>query len=336
MTLARWMTPGRLIAAVVFLLPLLAVYGPVQIAALQALAGLGAVLFCLRHRPRPGPRLLTAAALLVALVLWAATSALWSIDPGESLFESIRMGLGAVGELALIALAHNLDTAEREWVGTSLLAGFCLGLGLLAVEIATQGGLRHFLQDHLQAERSPFIYSVASNRSAGVLALLVWPAALVLWNRGLPILAVLALAATTGLISLLENTGAAGRVGRRPGPAGSGLAAPGRNRADGGGDRRPGRADRAPAIGDPAGTDPHRRGLSLNSHARFPPPEHLAVHDGTDRRTPAARLGHGQRANHPGRQRDGPPHIAERRRGARFGNGAHAPASAQCFTPMVA
>jgi hypothetical protein len=207
MTLARWMTPGRLIAAVVFLLPLLAVYGPVQIAALQALAGLGAVLFCLRHRPRPGPRLLTAAALLVALVLWAATSALWSIDPGESLFESIRMGLGAVGELALIALAHNLDTAEREWVGTSLLAGFCLGLGLLAVEIATQGGLRHFLQDHLQAERSPFIYSVASNRSAGVLALLVWPAALVLWNRGLPILAVLALAATTGLISLLENTG---------------------------------------------------------------------------------------------------------------------------------
>jgi hypothetical protein len=192
MTLARWMTPGRLIAAVVFLLPLLAVYGPVQIAALQAVAGLAAVLFCLRRRPRPGPRLLAAAALLAALSLWAAASAAWSIDPGESLFESIRLALGTVGGLALFALACDLEIAERKTVGTSLLVGFCLGLGVLAIEIATQGGLRHFLQDHLQAERSPFIYSVAFNRSAGVLALLAWPAALVLWNRGMAGFAALA------------------------------------------------------------------------------------------------------------------------------------------------
>jgi O-antigen ligase len=172
---------SALAAAAVFILPL-TVLAPNAVVPLLVLAGLCAIP---GGRPAltPTPAVRATLALLAALAAWAFASTLWSVAPAASLRSCLSaVGLGALG-LVLLARARRLDAASRRRVATGIIGGVASGIVLLEIEIVTNGGLTAALRSALgDGERPPEL--VHLNRAATALALLVWPAALALLERG--------------------------------------------------------------------------------------------------------------------------------------------------------
>jgi O-antigen ligase len=196
---AAWSETGLDIAALVFF-PLLVLL-PRGMAALVSAAGLcaaGLVLSAGRSRLTP---ILTAATMLGGLLLWGAASALWSVDPMRSLVVTARLaGLFAAG-LALAAGAGLVAAPRR--LTLLLLIGMALGIAIVAVEVATGGGLSSLLSD--RAYRSTRL-----NQASVSFALLVLPASTVLVSLGQAILAPLLAAVTGMMIYELAGTAAKG------------------------------------------------------------------------------------------------------------------------------
>ena len=194
--IAAWSETGLDTAAVLFF-PLLVLL-PRGTAALVSAAGLCAGgLVLATGRIRLSSPLVAGAAMLGALLLWGAASALWSIDPMRSFAVALRLaGLSLVG--LVLAGAAGLVVATRR-LGFLLLIGMALGIGLVAIELATAGRLSSFLSDRV-------FWPTQLNQASISFALLIWPASAMLVCLGQPIIAILLAAATAATVYGLAGT----------------------------------------------------------------------------------------------------------------------------------
>jgi O-antigen ligase len=198
--IAAWCEAGLDTAALI-LFPLLVVL-PRGIAALVSAAGLCAAGLVLSASGiRLTRNFLVAAMLLGCLLVWGTASALWSVDPVRSLLVAARLaGLFAVG-LALAAGASLVAAPRR--LAFLLLIGMMLGIAMVAIELATAGGLSSLVSD--RAYRPTQL-----NQASISFALLVLPATALLISLGQAIFATL-LAAVTA-ITVYELAGTAAKL----------------------------------------------------------------------------------------------------------------------------
>jgi O-antigen ligase len=132
-------------------------------------------------------------------VLWGTASALWSVNPMRSLVVAARLaGLFAAG-LALAASAGLIEAPRR--LTLLLLIGMALGIAMVAIELATGGGLSSALSD--RAYRPTRL-----NQASIAFALLVFPASAVLLCRGRRIVAAGLAASTAATVYALAGTAA--------------------------------------------------------------------------------------------------------------------------------
>jgi O-antigen ligase len=185
--------------AAFLLFPLLVVL-PRGVAALVSIAGVCAAgIVVSAGRGRVSGTTGVAAAILGCLVVWGTASALWSVDPIRSLAVAVRLtGLLAAG-LALAASAGQLAAPRRLTV--LLCVGIALGIALVAIELATAGGLNSLVSD--RAFRATRL-----NQASISFALLVMPAAAALACLGRRLFAMMLLAGTVATIYVLEGTAA--------------------------------------------------------------------------------------------------------------------------------
>jgi O-antigen ligase len=196
--IAAWAEAGLGTAALVFF-PLLVVL-PRGVAALVSAAGLCAAGLVLSTSEIKLTRnLLVAAVLLGALLLWGTASALWSVNPLRSLVVAARLaGLFAVG-LALAAGAGLVAAPRRLTI--LLFIGMALGIAMVAIELATGGGLSSLVSD--RAYRPTQL-----NQASIAFALLVLPASALLISLGQAIFATLLASATAIAVYGLAGTAA--------------------------------------------------------------------------------------------------------------------------------
>jgi O-antigen ligase len=195
---AAWAEAGLDTAALVFF-PILVVL-PRGVAALVSAAGLCAAGLVLSASGMKLTRILLVPAMLLGgLLVWGTASALWSVNPVRSLVVAARLsGLFAIG-LALAAGAGLVAAPRR--LTFLLLIGMAFGITMIAIELATAGGLSSLVSD--RAYRSTQL-----NQASISFALLVLPASALLISLGQMILATLLAAATAVTVYELAGTAA--------------------------------------------------------------------------------------------------------------------------------
>lgn len=193
-----------ILAGTAFLAMPLGVLAPKQLAALVAVAASLCVVLGWRilRESAHAPRVLLLP--LALLIIWMATTAFWTIDIEFTLAETARFALMALGGLILIAAARALDERGRQTVANWFMAGFAVGLGILAFEIATEGLLLRSLWWLINLDKR-FIFSVTYNRATSVIGVLAWPAALFFLQRRAPIVATLCLAVGAYMVYDLQK-----------------------------------------------------------------------------------------------------------------------------------
>jgi len=163
---------------------------PVALLASKGLAVLFAVaataLFGLsRANGKAWPKtIIPAAKWAIALILLAATSALWSPIPGETLTTISALALTFAGGFILFIDARRLNAHERQFAETAILWGGFIGFALLGIELLGDAKLTLALRglfgkdDGIMGQPSRLF-----NTGATVAALYLWPWASVLWRR---------------------------------------------------------------------------------------------------------------------------------------------------------
>jgi len=195
--IADWCETG-LDGCGLLLAPILALV-PHGVAPLVAVAGLCAAGLVIANPPHRLASLRLPAICLLALLAWGAASATWSVDPQRSLLIDLRLaGLFAAG-LALAAAAGRLTAPRR--LALFLLGGMAIAIALSWYDLASGGGLSQHISLRLFR---PF----RLNQIAVGLAILAWPIAAWLVQRGQRALALTAAAVMIGTILLLADAAA--------------------------------------------------------------------------------------------------------------------------------
>lgn len=135
-----------------------------------------------------------------ALIVWAAFSLAWTLEPGVAAAKWATVTALLAGALILGAAARMSDDQGRRAVGAAAVAGVAGGVGLLAVELVSSQSLASVLRA-LFNPGSPPLVPEALNQGACVLAISVWPAALVLWRHQHKVLAPFLILAVFGVVS---------------------------------------------------------------------------------------------------------------------------------------
>lgn len=143
-----------------------------------AVAGVVVILASRMTRVKPlltSPNILLIA-LLAVFVGWAALSSFWSINPDRAIKTSIRLVLVAIALVVLIDSASSLDQRQRRSFGFWLIGGTFVGLIVTIGLILSSGAVSIWLgSTHLTG------HELASlNRTSSIIALLVWPVALII------------------------------------------------------------------------------------------------------------------------------------------------------------
>jgi len=201
---------AHLLSGAALLIPGLAMIAPLGIAPLLAILAAGLLVIEPRRSAVLAQPLSGLAVLMAALALWGALSALWSIVPAHSLFEALRFALLAAAGLIAVAAGLTLDGAGRARVGRASVAGFVLGVLILAVELFGDFTIRRavssVVRDSIQLsvlDRGAIVLTLAcwvpilylAERRRAMFALLVFLAALVAVDR------LMSLSAVFGLVS---------------------------------------------------------------------------------------------------------------------------------------
>ncbi len=203
---ARWpLHNGHVLGGAAFLVPTAAIYIPLALAPMIGLAALAAIIVRrLGDGSWPRPARLPVIVFCLAMA-WSAASFAWSLDGSTANFyKLIRLAALLAAGLVVADCAAALRPDQRRMLGKLLLAGFAAAIVFLAIDRVTEGALRRLGPIHLEATRAVFLLF---NRSVTVLALLVWPVALVAWRRN-PAFAVAAWAITLGLVMSFESNAA--------------------------------------------------------------------------------------------------------------------------------
>ncbi|MDO8607493.1 MAG: O-antigen ligase family protein [Phaeospirillum sp.] len=160
--------------------PTLALYAPLGMAPLFTVVAVAALILGRRHRPwrhvwRPG------AAILAAIIAWAAVSMVWTIEAPQGLHTVLRLVALAAGGLLLVALAGRFDEPGQRRVRSALAIGVTGALTMILIEVYVggPGGMR-FYANHPAYD----LYTPRLGRGMTVCAVLLAPAAVAAWRNG--------------------------------------------------------------------------------------------------------------------------------------------------------
>ena len=159
---------------------------PKALAPLYILSGLFALLLNFSRLRAAETRPTFLAALLIGSVLFFSLSWLWTIAPYETLRLILPItGLFILG-LVIVILALDLNESERRLVCRSIVIGSTIGFVILFVEIFWPLKITSFFFSIFKGieYQIDYTYKNALRNGANISALLVIPAAAVLWRSG--------------------------------------------------------------------------------------------------------------------------------------------------------
>lgn len=170
---------GHVIGTAGLLVPILALIAPLGIAPLFAVAALATLALRFRRRRLGVFAPDWATILLGLLAVWAAVSLIWSIDVQQGVSKIPRFIAMLAGGLVMAGAAADLTAGERRSMARLLVAGVAAAAAFLAFERLADMPIYR-----LHAEpQTDGAYSFASyNRGVTVVALMVWPAVMILWR----------------------------------------------------------------------------------------------------------------------------------------------------------
>jgi O-antigen ligase len=138
-------------------------------------------------------------ALLAAIAVWGGVSALWSLDPGESVKTAVVIAGLFLGGLLLCQSALDFTTEEHAIFNRALLWGMSIGIVLLAIEVFRDAPTTRLLRwgpGNLPGEIQPYReYFAILKPGVSVFVLLVWPLAAHMLDLGRRLLVAAVLAA---------------------------------------------------------------------------------------------------------------------------------------------
>jgi O-antigen ligase len=174
------MTPrGWVLAGAGFAIPVGSIVEPKVVLIVLALLLLAALLALGRCDGRVLPNIPWGAAWLAAtILLWAALSAAWSVDPASSFKKLADLALTATAGLALLGSERRLTPRDGLAFGTALSLGITLCVLTQWSELATDGFLVRLFHDDWNGTLAPLA------RGISVAAILVWPALIFLTRAG--------------------------------------------------------------------------------------------------------------------------------------------------------
>lgn len=172
---AGGLRPWHVLAGSAVLLPPVAMFAPAGSVILVFLAVAG----MLGSRAVRGalPSLISwrLAMALGALAFWMFVAALRAPNPGDSLTLWLSVVIIFLGGLVLLAGSGVMGAEERRHLGTAIIVAAVFYIVLIAIEVSTGRALTELFQGA--------VYGEQLNRGAAVLALFVWPFALVAYQR---------------------------------------------------------------------------------------------------------------------------------------------------------
>ncbi len=166
-----------ILAACAVILPPLALWAPLALAPLLAVAAIAILVRDGRAALAAARGLAPLALLLAALAAWATLSASWSILPLHSLLEGLRLGAISAAGLVVLGAALALAPAERSHVGIGAMIGVGAAVVLMLVERATGDAVTHLIRGGTSTSLLGF------DRGATTLALALWPASIAAAQR---------------------------------------------------------------------------------------------------------------------------------------------------------
>ncbi len=197
----RLPSPGVVLAWMGGLAPTLALFAYKGMAPLMLVAAVLAALPSLTRRSWPQLLMTPLGVVSVLLVAWSGLSLLWSIGPAESWNLLPRLAGVLAATLALLAVARDLEPAQRRIAADGLLIGVAVGTALIWLELLTDAAITR-----MALHRSTGIGALKPG--ATVFALLVWPMLATLLGRGRPVLAALSAAVIAVPLYLLDGKAA--------------------------------------------------------------------------------------------------------------------------------
>lgn len=143
------------------------------------------------------------AAAVGLLTAWCLVASAWSFHPLAAAALALRVGVLLVALLYLAGLAQRLEEAQRRRVRLAFCLGFVVTVLVLAVELAFGGPILTLLRG---AAGSDYATASRLNRGVSATAILVWPLAALLWQRGPRWLALAVPPAVLGLVLLSQSS----------------------------------------------------------------------------------------------------------------------------------
>lgn len=174
---------GHVLGVAAFLFMPLGIFAPLGIAPLLVTTAIAALAVERRIKQRwPSPPLMLTG-IIGLFFAWALVSILWTADQGAAVEKLVRLLGVLVAGLIVGDIALGLSQTERRILARLLLAGVLLAGGFMTVELIMGAPIKNLLRSELD-DKLPILSSY--NRGATILALLVWPATLLLyrWRRG--------------------------------------------------------------------------------------------------------------------------------------------------------
>ncbi len=168
-------------AAAAAFVPLVAALAPLGIAPLGAILALVSSALLVSGRLQWPNFSAVPVVILGGFLAWSATSILWAIEPARAAETAFRTTLIVCGGSLLIALAAQLNNGDREPVRKILSISVAVTVtALLGITL-----YQLFIPRIDQSNDAVLGFLAAFNRTASVIAILIWPACAVLgqWSR---------------------------------------------------------------------------------------------------------------------------------------------------------
>lgn len=171
---------GNVLAAAAILAPPVAVFAPLGMAPLLALAAATLLIIDWRQAVVSIKSPAALGGLLALLSVWGAVTSLWSPIPAHSLFEAARLALINVAGLVVLGASGALTHPAATRLGRALAIGVASAMLLLQLELRGGMPVWHLLHGG-QFDR--YVALAAYDRGVTVLLLAAWPAAAALAAR---------------------------------------------------------------------------------------------------------------------------------------------------------
>lgn len=198
---ASW--PAKVFALALGIMPTLSLWAPLGMTPIFIITAIACLVLTWGQKPwRAVPTMVIV--ILCLLVVWAALTSFWAVDPLRSLRSAAVLALTNFAGLVVVGTSLGFGAADRKVVGLGALAGLslCLVIGLVEITI-WEGGLTVILRGLPSDWTSLAIAGM--NRGMTVVSLLVFSVAWWLMRQGRRV-AGLSLVAIAGALVMQSET----------------------------------------------------------------------------------------------------------------------------------